>query len=123
MKNKENRQTKYYKRYFDEDSLEFGIEEIELNSDNWFYVQIDASIKYAFNKYGFKCPKYCIIEELAHYVIFYVYRDDIKTENELLQWHNKCQYVLDELKHVAECNSKDEIEDPMNWVKYEFRTL
>ena len=121
MKTNLSKQTKYFLEEYNTNNMEFELIEIPLNKENWFYVQIDASIKYAFQKYGFKYPKYCIIEALTHYIIFHIYRDDIKNKKELLEWHNKSRYVLDELKRTAECNSKDEIEDPINWIKYEFK--
>ena len=43
-------QTKYYKKYFDQNKHEFVYEEIPLNKENWWYVQVDASIRFCFLK-------------------------------------------------------------------------
>lgn len=121
----ENKQTKYFIKYFDTDSSSdnlYKLDEIQLNGDNWFYVQIDASIRFVFNKYGFSYPKYCIVEKEDHNVIFYIYRN-INNEKDLIDWCNKGAYVIDELKRTADANSTDSDSNDDNWIKYEFKFI
>ena len=119
---KENNHTKYFIKYFDTDSSDnlYKLDEIQLNTDNWFYVQIDASIRFAFHKYEFSYPKYCIVEKEDHNMIFHVYRN-IDNEKDLLDWCNKEIYVVDELKRTVDANSIDCDSNDDNWIKYEFK--
>ena len=123
MKTDLSKQTKYFKQVFNKKTLKFDLEEIPLGRDTWWYVQIDASIRYAFSKHNLPIPKYVIVEELTHYITFKIFRENIKNSKELDEWNQKWIYVFDELKFQAQCNSSDEIDDPEYWVKYEFKFL
>jgi hypothetical protein len=118
-----SKQTKYYKKYFDINKHDFVYEEIPLNRNNWWYVQVDASIRYAFLKHNLQLPKYVVVEDVTHYITFKIYRENIKNFKELQEYNKKLNYVLDELKFQAECNSSDEYDDPDYWVKYEFKIM
>lgn len=123
MKTDLSKQTKYYFNKFNHDKKEFELIEIPLNKENWFFVQIDASIRYAFSKYDFLIPKYVVIEDLSHEMIINIFRDNINDENELLKWKEKWIWVLDELTHQAKCNSIDKEDDEENFIRYEFKLL
>lgn len=123
MKTDLSKQTKYFKQVFNKKTLKFDLEEIPLGRDTWWYVQIDASIRYAFLKHNLQIPKYIVVEDVIHYITFKIYRENIKNINELKEYNEKLKYVLDELKFQAECNSSDEEDNPNYWVKYEFKLM
>jgi hypothetical protein len=128
MKMDLSKQTKYFKKIFNHDVKEFQLIEIPLNRDNWFYVQVDATIRTIFLKYNFSIPKYIIVEELGSdnckHIIFNVFKNTIENENEALRWVEKWYCVFEELKHQAECNSYEPWEDTYtNYTKYEFKLL
>ena len=115
-------QTKYYKKYFDQEKSDFVYEEISLNKKNWWYVQVDASIRYAFLKHHFKLPRQVVIQFCSHYTYINIFRAPLNTISQVKKWEEKYLWVLDELEQQAKCNSTDN-EDNENWVKYEFKIL
>lgn len=117
-----SKQTKYFKDVFNKKTLKLELEEIPLGKDTWWYVQVDASVRYAFVKYKVPLPKYVVVEERTHYITFKIYRENIKNIKELQLYNEKYICILDELKHQADCNSSNEDEDEY-WVKYEFKIL
>lgn len=120
-----SKQTKYFKQFFNRETLKFELKEIPLGRDTWFYVQVDATIRTTFLKYDLPLPKYVIVEELSTETIFKIFRDTIKTPKELQEWNQKWIYVFDDLKHQAECNSSGPWEDENNetYMKFEFKLL
>lgn len=118
-----SKQTKFFKQVFNGKTLQFELVEIPLGRDTWWYVQVDASIRYAFAKYKLPLPKYVIVEDIKHQIIFKIFRENIKNPKELQHYNDKYLCVFDELKTQAECNSSDEYDDPEYWVKYEFKLL
>lgn len=123
MKTDLSKQTKYFKQVFNQKTLNFDLEEIPLGRNTWWYVQVDSSIRYAFLKHNLQIPKYVVVEDVTHYITFKIYRENIKNFKELQEYNKKLNYVLDELKFQAECNSSDEYDDPDYWVKYEFKIM
>lgn len=123
MKTDLSKQTKYFKQVFNQKTLKFDLEEIPLGRNTWWYVQVDSSIRYAFLKHNLQIPKYVIVEDVTHYITFKIYRENIKNIKELQEYNEKLNYVLDELKSQAECNSSDEYDAPDYWVKYEFKIM
>lgn len=117
-----SKQTKYFKEEFNKNTKQFDLIEIPLRRDTWWYVQVDASIRYAFAKYKVPLPKYVIVEEVSHHITFKIFRDNIKNLKELQLYNEKWIYIFDELKYQAKCNSNDEFEDE-HWIKYEFELL
>ena len=75
-------QTKYFAKEYNTEKGEFELIEIPLNRDNWFYVQLDGTVRTSFFKYGFPYPKYAIIEKHTNYMIIELFREDIKDEKE-----------------------------------------
>lgn len=114
LHNFKNMKTKFYFRVFSHDIKEFVLKELPLNKDNWFYVEMDASIRTAFMKYGFSLPKYVIIEELSDFTNITIVRNDITNEKELSEWFGKHIFVQDELNIQARCNSTEDIEYKFN---------
>lgn len=123
MKTDLSKQTKYFKQVFNQKTLKFDLEEIPLGRNTWWYVQVDSSIRYAFLKHNLQIPKYVVVEDVTHYITFKIYRENIKNVKELQEYNEKLNYVLDELKSQAECNSSDEYDAPDYWVKYEFKIM
>ena len=123
MKTDLSKQTKYFKQVFNQKTLKFDLEEIPLGRNTWWYVQVDSSIRYAFLKHNLQIPKYVVVEDVTHYITFKIYRENIKNVKELQEYNEKLNYVLDELKSQAECNSSDEYDAPNYWVKYEFKIM
>ena len=123
MKTDLSKQTKYFKQVFNSKTHKFELEHVPLGRNTWWYVQLDATIRTTFLKYGFPLPKYVVFDELTHHTIINVFRSTIKNEKELLQWKEKYIYVLDELKHQAEFNSIDSEDDETNFIRYEFKLI
>ena len=122
MKTNLSKQTKYFRKIYNKELMEFELEEIPLNRNNWYYVQLDATIRTTFLKYNCPLPKYGIIEELAHYTTITLFRDNIKNKKDLINWFEKSLYIKSDLDIQAKCNSTD-IEDDENWLTYEFKIL
>lgn len=122
MKTNLSKQTKYFRKIYNKELMEFELEEIPLNRNNWYYVQLDATIRTTFLKYNCPLPKYGIIEELAHYTTITLFRDNIKNKKDLINWFKKSLYIKSDLDIQAKCNSTD-IEDDENWLTYEFKIL
>lgn len=122
MKTNLSKQTKYFRKIYNKELMEFELEEIPLNRNNWYYVQLDATIRTTFLKYNCTLPKYGIIEELAHYTTITLFRDNIKNKKDLMNWFEKSLYIKSDLDIQAKCNSTD-IEDDENWLTYEFKIL
>ena len=122
MKTNLSKQTKYFRKIYNKELMEFELEEIPLNRNNWYYVQLDATIRTTFLKYNCPLPKYGIIEELAHYTNITLFRDNIKNKKDLMNWFEKSLYIKSDLDIQAKCNSTD-IEDDENWLTYEFKIL
>ena len=122
MKTNLSKQTKYFRKIYNKELMEFELEEIPLNRNNWYYVQLDATIRTTFLKYNCPLPKYGIIEELAHCTTINLFRDNIKNKKDLMNWFEKSLYIKSDLDIQAKCNSTD-IEDDENWLTYEFKIL
>ena len=122
MKTDLSKQTKYFWKEYNKDKMEFELKEIPFNKDTWFYAQVDATIRTAFLKYDFPIPPYVIDEKLTHYMTFYIIRDKIKNEKELLKWQEKYVCIKSDLDIQAKCNST-EIEDDEDWIIYNFEII
>ena len=122
MKTDLSKQTKYFWKEYNKDTMEFELKEIPFNKDTWFYAQVDATIRTTFLKYDFPIPPYVIVEKLTHYMTFYIIRDKIKNEKELLKWQEKCVCIKSDLDIQAKCNST-EIEDDEDWIIYSFEII
>lgn len=122
MKTNLSKQTKYFWKEYNKDKMEFELKEIPFNKDTWFYAQVDATIRTAFFKYDFPIPPYVIVEKLTHYMTFYIIRDKIKNEKELLKWQEKWVCIKSDLDIQAKCNST-EIEDDEDWIIYNFEII
>ena len=116
-------QTKYFAKEYNTEKGEFELIEIPLNRDNWFYVQLDGTVRTSFFKYGFPYPKYVIIEKHTNYMIIELFREDIKDEKEVKDWELRHSFVESELDLAAKFNSRDEEDDIENWMKIEFKIL
>lgn len=87
-------------------------------TENWIFMQIDASIRYAFNKYGMPVPKYVFVNrswKQTGEMYLTIIRDNLKNEKEALFWNVNKMYVQDELNHQAWANS-----DPDEGIVYKF---
>lgn len=123
MKTDLNKQTKYYLNKFNHKKLKFELVEIPLNKENWFYVQLDGSVRYVFLKYYCPLPKYIIIEDLSHEMVINIFRENIKNAKDLLWWKEHWFCILDELNQQAKCNSINNEDDKENFIRYEFKLL
>ena len=117
------KQTKYYKKYFDHEKKDFVYEEVPLNKENWWYVQVDASIRCAFFKYNFKLPRQVVVSFTSHYTYINIFRAPLNTISQIKKWEEKYLFVLDELEKQAKCNSINREDDNENYVLYEFKLL
>lgn len=116
-------QTKYFAKEYNTEKGEFELIEIPLNRDNWFYVQLDGTVRTSFFKYGFPYPKYAIIEKHTNYMIIELFREDIKDEKQLKDWELRYLFLKSELDSQAKCNSSDEEDGIEDWMKIEFIIL
>jgi len=115
-------QTKYYKNLYNSKLGKFELIEIPLNKDNWWYVQLDASIRFAFMKYIGLIPETVIIEPSSHYTTIKIIRPNFNNLEEVNTWLQNRIFVLDELNQQAKCNSTDN-EDNEDWVIYNFEII
>jgi len=115
-------QTKYYKNLYNSKLGNFELIEIPLNKDNWWYVQLDASIRFAFMKYIGLIPKTVIIEQSSHYTTIKIIRPNFNNLEEVNIWLQNRIFILDELNQQAKCNSTDN-EDNEDWVIYNFEII
>jgi len=122
MKTDLSKQTKYFWKEYNKDTREFQLIEIPFNKENWFYVQIDATIRTTFYKYDFQIPSFVIVEKLTHYMTFYIVRDKIENEKELLKWQEEWICIKSDLDIQAKRNSTDE-EDDEDWIHFEFKLI
>ena len=116
-------QTKYFRKEYNREKGEFELIEISLNRDNWFYVQLDGTVRTAFLKFGFPYPKYGIIENFSHFMVVKVFRETIDDEKELGDWEMRRSLVESELDIQAKANSTDYEDDIEDWMKIEFKIL
>ena len=115
-------QTKYYKNLYNSKLGKFELIEIPLNKDNWWYVQLDASIRFAFMKYIGLIPETVIIEPSSHYTTIKIIRPNFNNLEEVNIWLQNRIFILDELNQQAKCNSTDN-EDNEDWVIYNFEII
>ena len=115
-------QTKYYKNLYNSKLGKFELIEIPLNKEYWWYVQLDASIRFAFMKYIGLIPETVIIEPSSHYTTIKIIRPNFNNLEEVNIWLQNRIFILDELNQQAKCNSTDN-EDNEDWVIYNFEII
>lgn len=115
-------QTKYYKHIYNSKLGNFELIEIPLNKENWWYVQLDASIRFAFMKYIRLIPAIVIIEDNTHYTTIKIIRNNFNNLEEVNTWLQNRIFILDELNNQAKFNSTDK-EDTENWINYKFEII
>lgn len=122
-------QTKYY--YIDfairSDLSEINPEEIKgfvkdgKATENWIFVQIDGSIRCAFDKYGVPDPKYVFVNrnwKQTREMNLTIVRSNFKNEKEAMFWNVSKIFVQDELNHQALANS-----DAEDGIVYKFEII
>lgn len=110
--------TKYYRSYWDSEKGEMTFKEANLKDDNWWYLQLDASIRFAFHKYDMPYPEFVFLtnyhvsdgENNIKRVVIRIIRPQIKSLKKAKKWLENYLFVADELKHQAEANSDFDIE-------------
>jgi hypothetical protein len=112
--------TKYYLEKYD--GNDFVLELQNLINENWWYAQLDSSIRFAFAKYNFPLPETVIVEKLSHYVIINIVRPNIYNIKDASIWKRKWLFVIDELNLQAKANSTTD-EDSVDYIKYEFKLI
>ena len=122
MKTDSHNYTKYFLKEYNQFTQKFELIEIHFNRENWFFAQVDASIRTIFYKYDFPIPPYVIVEKLDHHITLYIARDKINNQKELLEWSKKLLFIQSDLDIQAKCNSSN-MEDDEYWVHYEFKLI
>lgn len=117
-----NLQTKYYTNLYNSKLGNFELIEIPLNKDNWWYVQLDTSIRFVFMKYIGLLPETVIIETSSHYTTIKIIRPNLNNLEEVNLWLQRKLSICDELNQQTKCNSLDN-EDIDNWNIYNFEIL
>ena len=97
--------TQYFKK---DSSTNYTLENVPLNNENLWFVQLDGGIRTAFMKYDVPLPKFVIVEFYNCFTDINIVRDDVSNISEADKWlHNKV-FVFDELQKQAEANSNEE---------------
>ena len=81
--------------------------EIKLNKGNMFFVQLDGSIRFIFDKYGIRPPKYVFVARNFPKGLITIVRGDM-SEEEAFRWYACRVFVMDELWLAARTNSDEE---------------
>ncbi len=106
MKTKNN-ETKYYWT-----SCGKNTKEIPLNRENWWFVQLDATIRCTFGKYDLPMPKAVLFDrahEGTNSVPITVVRENLDGVKDVSEWFWKWFFVKDELDIQARANSTDDV--------------
>ena len=109
--------TKYYKQ-----EPMGKLEEVDLNRNNWWYVQLDASIRTVFKKFKTELPKYVIVEMYSTQTYIYIFRQDVNDIESANKWKVNKVFIQEELDIQAEVNSHDEY-DSENSMNYQIRLV
>ena len=88
----------------------------------WFWKQMEASIRTIFLKYGFDFPEIVFVQEFDHLVVVQIMRPNFDTLEDAAKWQKSRVYILDELSLQAEANSTDEY-DGENYLTYTFKII
>ena len=80
-------------------------------TENWIFMQIDASIRYIFGKHGMPYPKYVFVNrnyKRIREMTLTIVRDNVKNEKDAMFWNVQKMYIQDELNSQAQSNSDEE---------------
>ena len=80
-------------------------------TENWIFMQIDATIQYIFEKHNIPCPHYVFVNRDYKYIgemTLTIVRDNFKNEKEAMFWNVQKMYIQDELNSQARSNSDEE---------------
>lgn len=80
-------------------------------TENWIFMQIDASIRYIFGKHDIHYPKYVFVNrnyKRIREMTLTIVRDNFKNEKEAMHWNVQKMYIQDELNTQAKSNSDEE---------------
>jgi hypothetical protein len=114
--------TKYFTRVTE--TIKTRWKYVELNRSNWWYVQLDATIRTIFRKYGFDYPEYVFVDKVFPRVDITVMRGRL-TDEDAAKWVDSYRFIVDELKAQADANSTseyDEVEDDCR-IYYNFKVI
>lgn len=102
-------QTKYYEWQWNTNDKP---KEIILDKENWYLVQIDASIRYIFHKYNLTIPKYALVKTINDKHIIEIARPNIFNIKDFITFENALIDVNNELKQALIVN---EVEDKLQF--------
>ena len=88
----------------------------------WFWKQVEASIRTIFGKYGIAFPNIALVQEFEHLINIYIVRPNIETLEDAVKWEKCKVFIIDELGTHAEANSRDEY-DGENYLTYTFKII
>lgn len=98
---KRGNRIQYYKKNYDTQSWDY----IPLTNDNMWYVQLDASINFVFQKYNMTLPTYVMIDEFLPKITIKIVRPPMTTFIQVVRWEETLSNINDDLKTMAEVNS------------------
>lgn len=87
---------------------------VELNRENWWFVQFNGTLATAFGYYDIPTPPAVYVEDKQYYdedipeVNIYVVRPPIKKPKDFEKWLKVKYYIESELTRQAEANSDEE---------------
>lgn len=76
--------------------------------DNWFFAQMNASIRCAFLSHGIEVPKCVYIDRCyrnSNKMLITIVRNNVNGEKGALKWYKNWFFVLDDLNRAAMANS------------------
>lgn len=88
---------------------------VELNRDNWWFVQFNGTLATAFGYYDIPTPPAVYVEDKQYYdgdipeVNIYVVRPPLETPEDVEQWNEYGFCVKSELEMQANCNSVEDV--------------
>jgi hypothetical protein len=80
-------------------------------TEKWIFMQIDGTIKCAFDRYGMPNPKYVFVNRNykdTGEMTLTIVRDNVNTLEEALFWNTQKIFVQDELNRQAKFNSDED---------------
>lgn len=80
-------------------------------TENWIFMQIDATIQYVFEKHHIPSPRYVFVNrdyKRTGEMDLTIVRDNFKNEKEAMFWNVQKMYIKDELDSQARSNSDEE---------------
>ena len=89
--------------------------EIPLNKENWWFVQLNASIRYVFSTYDLRMPEAVLFNRAPEkwawgLLTITIVRGNLEETEDILAWYTKRSDIKDYLNNDAMCNSTERMQ-------------